>query len=72
MDIRSKTKIESDFILPCFEKYGKHLEAVHVRAVEKRNLMENRHGAIGFAINKKPNESFCFKQIIDDIDDYSN
>ncbi len=69
MDIRSETKIDSEFVLPCFEKYGSHLETVQVRAVEKRNLMKEPHGVIGFAINKKPNESFCFKQILDDIDD---
>jgi hypothetical protein len=42
MDIKSTTKIDSEFelILPCFEKYGSHLEKVHVNGFEKPRFME--------------------------------
>jgi hypothetical protein len=68
MDIQSDSKLESEFILPCFKEYGKHLETVHVRAVENRNPLQERSGVIGFTIEKQPNEDICF----DDMDDYSD
>jgi hypothetical protein len=69
MYIKCESKIESDFILPCFEKYGSHLEKVRVRAVEDRDQFEEPHGVIGFTIDKKPNKGFRFDEVFDGTDD---
>ncbi len=65
MGIRSDTKLKSDFILPCFEKFGKHLEEVHVSALEDRNFLQSHIRVVGFRIEKEPNEGFRFNQIFD-------
>ncbi len=65
LDIQTDTKIESDFVLPCFEKYGSHLEEVQVRAVQDPNLMKDRSGVIEFTIDKKL-DGFCFDKVFDD------
>ncbi len=64
----SKTKIESEFVLPCFEKYGSHLETVRVRAVESGDLLKEPHGVIGFTIEKQPNEGFRFGEVFSGAD----
>jgi hypothetical protein len=69
MSIQSDSKLESEFILQCFEKFGKHLETVHVKAVEDRDPL-HPYGVIGFRIDKEPNEDFRFDQIFDEMDYY--
>ncbi len=60
MNIWSDTKINSAFILSCFDKYGNHLETVRVSAGRWEPLVRYS-GYIGFAINKEPNECFRFE-----------
>jgi hypothetical protein len=70
MDLLSDTKFNSDFVLPCFEKYGNHLDTVHVVALDDRNPLQSLYGAIGFRIDKEPNKDFFFEQIFDELDYY--
>ncbi len=69
MDIKSTTKIDSEFVLPCFEKYGSHLETVkvNVRAVQDPHLLKERFGVIGFTIEKKI-DGFCFDKLFGEFD----
>jgi hypothetical protein len=67
MGIQSDSKLETDFILPCFEKYGKHLETVRV-SIENRNLLQGHIRVVGFRIEKEPDEEFRFKQFFHDTD----
>jgi hypothetical protein len=71
-NIESKTKLNSRFVLPCFEKYGNHLETVHVKAVQSWFPLETTNAAIGFTIDKEPNEGYRYKQVFGHGDDYND
>jgi hypothetical protein len=63
LHITSDLKLNSDFVLPCFEEYGNHLETVNVSAFESESELTNRFDVVGFKVEKEPDKCFRFSKI---------